>query len=301
MTEQWDPARTGRAVEHLLSTESGPVVIVAPFVKVGAFRRLSDMVGGPITLFTRWLPHEIASGVSDLGVFDVVTEAGGQVRLHPRVHAKLYQRGGAALAGSANATSNGLGFHDPAAVELLVPVALPSAPVSALLDLLERTTSIASEADRDAVAERAAAIDANAVAAPLPEAYPVSVVPTAVIRFRDPTLAWDYYRHPDQHDGVLVDRLLGALVELGVPPGVTDPEFFRSAVGAGMRQGAAGRVLRECRRLPAHAAIERFRTIMQDSGGDVAAADADYLWHTFCDWAAEFVPEVELRPSQVGF
>lgn len=301
MTQEWDPSRTGRSVAELFARTSGPAVVVAPFVKVGAFQRLAEVIDGPVTLFTRWLPHEVAAGVSDLGVFDVVAATGGQVRLHPRVHAKLYQRGGEALAGSANATSNGLGFHDPSAIELLVPVTLPSAPVSALLDLLDRTTPVATEADRDAVAERAAALDSEAVAASSADTYPDWVTPTAVIRFRDPTLAWDYYRHPEGHDDVLVSRLLGALAELGVPPGINGPDPFKSAVGAGMRQGAAGRVLRECRRLPAHAAIERFRSIMQDAGGDVAASDADYLWHTFCDWAAEFVPEIELRPSQVGF
>jgi hypothetical protein len=302
----WEPTSTGRRVEELFAAESGDTIIIAPFVKEEPLRRLCELVNAPVTLYTRWLPHEVALGVSDLGAFEIIVDTGGDVRLHPRLHAKLYLRGGRALAGSANMSDTGLGFRDPAAVELLVPVKLPSEAVSALLSFLGRNTPTVSREDRDAIAERtalieAASLPANALAGETAGAYPAHVQATPLLEFRDPEVAWSYYVDPTSADRIVVDRLLAGLAGLGVPSGVTDEATFNAMVGAGMRQGASGRVLQECRNLPAFAAVERFRNIMNEAGAPVPAEAADRQWRTFCYWAERFVPEIRLRSTQVGF
>lgn len=302
----WEPTRTGRRVEELFTSEHGRAVIVAPFVKEEPLRRLCELVQAPVILYTRWLPHELALGVSDLDAFDVIEGTGGEVRLHPRLHAKLYVRGARALAGSTNTSDTGLGFRDPAAVELLVPVTLPNEAVGELLDFLERNTPSASRQDRDAIAERTVLVDAanlpaNALAGETTGAYPAHIQATPLLEFRDPEVAWSYYANPTSADRVVTDRLLAGLAGLGVPPGVTDEGSFNAIVGAGMRQGTSGRVLQECRNLPAFAAVNRFRDIMGEVGSPVAPEAADRQWRTFCYWAERFVPEVQLRSTQVGF
>jgi hypothetical protein len=302
----WEPTRTGSRVEELFAAERGRAVIIAPFVKAEPLRRLCERVHAPVTLYTRWLPHELAVGVGDLGAFDVVAETGGEVRLHPRIHAKLYLRGSRALAGSANTSDTGLGFRDPAAVELLVPVTLPSEAVSALLSFLERNTPTASQEDRDAIAERtslieAASLQAESFADEATGAYPDHIQATPLLEFRDPEVAWSYYLEPTSADRVVADRLLAGLAGLGVPRGVTDERTFNAMVGVGMRQGTSGRVLHECRNLPAFAAVEQFRSIMNEAGAPVSPDVADRQWRTFCYWAERFVPEIQLRSTQVGF
>lgn len=302
----WEPTRTGSRVEELFTVEVGRAVIVAPFVKAEPLRRLCELVHAPVTLYTRWLPHELAVGVSDLAAFDIVVETGGEVRLHPRIHAKLYLRGSRALAGSANISDTGLGFRDPAAVELLVPVTLPSEAVSALLSFLERNTPTASQEDRDAIAERTSLIEeanlpARAFAGEATGAYPEHIQATPLLEFRDPEVAWSYYLDPASVDRVVADRLLAGLAGLGVPSGLTDEGTFNAMVGAGMRQGTSGRVLQECRNLPAFAAVERFRSIMDEAGASVRPDVADRQWRTFCYWAERFVPEIRLRATQIGF
>lgn len=300
---EWDPARTGRSVEAILAREDGPIIVIAPFVKAEALRRLCAESDVPVTLYTRWMPHEVAAGISDLEVLDLILDTGGQIRLHPRLHAKAYLRGSTALVGSANTTLRGLGFRDPAAVELVVPVELPNPPITALLGFLERTTPVATQADRDAVAERASQVDLARLPAQadVDETYPEEIEASPLIEFRDPQVAWAYYTRPEDYDAVLVRQLLRSLAGIGVPPWIKTPAAFRAAVGAGMRQGIHGRVLRECNRLPAYAAISRYRHIMNEAGVDVPADRADESWRTFCYWAQEFVPEIELRPTQVGF
>lgn len=300
---EWNPCRTGQSIEYILAREQGPIVLISPFVKVKALKRLCAEYDVPVTLYTRWMPHEVAAGISDLEVLDVILETGGDVRLHPRLHAKLYLRGFSAMAGSANTTLTGLGFSDPAAVELLVPVALPSEPITALLDLLDRTTPRATQADRAAVAARAAQVDLGGLPfqRDVNESYPQDIEPSPLIEFRDPQVAWAYYSRPDEHDPVLVRKLLRSLAGLGVPPWLETPGGFEAAIGGGMRQGVHGRVIRECQHLPAYAAVTRYRQIMGEVGIDIPDEQADESWRTFCYWAQHFVPEIQLRPTQVGF
>lgn len=299
----WDPERTGMLVEGLFDEEVGPATIVAPFVKTKALERLAPYIDGHLTLYTRWLPHEVAAGVSDLEVFDVVENLGGEVRLHPRLHAKVYLRGNRALAGSPNLTLTGLGFRDPAGIELLVPVILPSQPVTNLLEHLKRSTPVATEDDRRVVAEQAAKVDAARIhpRRVADEMYGDEIDASPLIQFRLPDIAWFYYKNPAEHNPELVRQLFQALAGLGVPPWITDRRDFEAAVGASMRQGVHGRVLRECDGLPAHAAITRYLEIMGDAGVYVSAERADESWRTFCYWAEQFVPEINLKTTQVGF
>ena len=118
----------GAAVVDLVENASDRLVIVAPYIKSGTFRRLLASVPGTVaelTCITRWLPEDIASGVCDLEIFnDILNVPGGRLLVHPHLHAKYYSNGRQTLVGSANLTSRGLGWHIPANVEILV--ALPA-------------------------------------------------------------------------------------------------------------------------------------------------------------------------------
>lgn len=300
----WDPCRAADAVESLLARNSGPAIIVAPFAKETVIDRLCSLVDDRVDLYTRWLPHEIATGVSDLGVLAPVARTGGATRLHPRLHAKLYLRGNQALVGSANASSTGLGYRHPSAVELVVPVNLPSDPISRLLNLLGNSTVQADAGLQAALEEEASRIDVRAL--PSMSMSGGSDVldddsDTGLLGFRDPQLLWFYYSNPTTHSTAVGASATDTVLRLGVPLGISDPATFKAFVGAAMRQGVHGRVLAECKGLPPHAAVDRYLKILSDVGTEVPDGEADREWRAFCSWAEEFVPEVELRSAKVGF
>ena len=118
----------GDAVPGLIANATSRVVIAAPYIKSATIRQLFRKVPEIVSeLFcvTRWLPEDIASDICDLEVFnDVMEVQGGQLLIHPHLHAKYYSNGQETLVGSANLTARGLGWHTPANVELLV--ALPA-------------------------------------------------------------------------------------------------------------------------------------------------------------------------------
>jgi hypothetical protein len=112
----------GAAVERLVQRASS-IVIVAPFIKVPALRRI--LAAAPrdceVLCITRWKPDEVARGVSDLEVLDVLEERGrSELLLVSNLHAKLYGADGVWLVGSANVTLRGLGWCPGANVEILV-------------------------------------------------------------------------------------------------------------------------------------------------------------------------------------
>lgn len=120
----------GEALEALLREESGPVLLVAPFIKATITQRLLGLVDAhrEVRIYTRWRPEEVAAGVSDLEVLDIVSERPtAELWLCPILHAKYYRVGNRVLVGSANLTGRGLGWHVSPNLELLVPVEWQSA------------------------------------------------------------------------------------------------------------------------------------------------------------------------------
>lgn len=101
------------------------VLLCAPFIKLGVAKRLLSAIGPDVAveIITRWHAEEIASGVSDLTVFDLtVSRPGVTMRLLDNLHAKLYISDDLLLAGSANLTATALGWCDDPNLELLMPV-----------------------------------------------------------------------------------------------------------------------------------------------------------------------------------
>ena len=98
-------------------------VIVAPFIKYGAISRLVGALGPSVRLqvVTRWTPEEVASGVSDLDVWNVVkSRESSELYLRPRLHAKYYRFDSEVFVGSANVTDRGLGWSTSSNLELIV-------------------------------------------------------------------------------------------------------------------------------------------------------------------------------------
>lgn len=279
-----DPQRCGARLLSFVRTAEA-LTIVAPFITVSGIEPILSALPRDrmLEVITRWRPDEVATGVSDPAVLDLVTERGGAVSLHPIVHAKAYVAGVRALVGSANVTSNGLGWHRGGALEILVEVAADDPALVTLLAILRATSSQATEADRDAALAAAAMLPPAPMREPIDATDHVDWLPT----YRPPEVLWKVYT--GQREESVVELVRPELAALGVPAGLATEEEFNLYVAAILRQGFTGRVARECSNLTTMKATLRLVELCGDIGRTMD--DPADSWETLAAWIAHFIPE----------
>lgn len=157
----FDPHQSGDLLFELLPNSSC-LTIVAPFITMhgmsAILTRLPETASCDV--FTRWIPAEVASGVSDPRVLRPVSDRSGEVRLHTRLHAKAFILADRALVGSMNVTAPALGVGNASNLELLVEIEADHPNLMSLMRALRSTAAIATEATATAVLQAAQALDA---------------------------------------------------------------------------------------------------------------------------------------------
>src|SRR5690348_14297285 len=83
----------GDVLMELAASSREEFVMCAPFAKEAVVERVMSAVPVDVrvVLYTRWRPEEVAAGVSDTQVLQVLRSRGGPVYLHNRLHAKFYR------------------------------------------------------------------------------------------------------------------------------------------------------------------------------------------------------------------
>lgn len=117
-------ANCGDSVRELLASAQTDAVIIAPFIKATALRRLLAACsnGARIKVIGRFLPEDIASGVCDIEAAELLLDHPRvEFLTHPLLHAKLYRADARCLVGSANVTLRAFGWLPVANEELLIP------------------------------------------------------------------------------------------------------------------------------------------------------------------------------------
>lgn len=133
------------------------IVIVCPFIKVRVLQTLLNVTAQKVDVYTRWLPKDVAAGVSDLAVLDVLAKHdAGNVFLLRELHAKVFSSGETALVGSVNLTMPGTGLGGTSNVELLIKVPSDTRDIVDLLELVRRRSTRASKAIQESIANAAA-------------------------------------------------------------------------------------------------------------------------------------------------
>ena len=116
----------GAKIRTVMANALHDVIVVAPYIKKGTLSLLFESLRGGadrVICVTRWLPQDIASGVCDLEILDVMTAIpNGMLLLQPQLHAKYYRGDDRCLVGSANLTHRGLGWTTPSNKELLLEI-----------------------------------------------------------------------------------------------------------------------------------------------------------------------------------
>ena len=121
----------GDEIVSLIVGGGSSVLIVAPFMRSGALRRLLDCipVGVETVVVTRWRIEDLLAGASDLGVYELAEVKGVPVFLRPDLHAKFFAVDDRCLVVSANVTDTALGWRKNTNLELLIPADRADEPV----------------------------------------------------------------------------------------------------------------------------------------------------------------------------
>lgn len=264
---------------------------VAPFIKQGAFARLLRAVPEtvPVRVFTRWRPDEVAAGVSDLEVLDVVAaRPGTTLLLYAGLHAKCFLIDERCFVGSANLTGAALGWSQSPNLEILVPVALPHPSVDAVLGELERGAIAATDAVRASVAAAAAMLP-RPLAPPPTELARRNSGPAFLPTTRNPEqLLVSYLGDSEELTTAAREQTTEDLAMLGLPPGLQH-EQARAFVGVLLLQS------------PIVAAVDVMLATPRRFGEvrDVLAArlqdeevqrDPSEAWQTLMRWLLYFLP-----------
>jgi hypothetical protein len=101
--------------------------IFSPFIQKQAFEKVIPSSSVETVVVTRWRQADLISGVSDPELFELCRDNGYTLKIHSRLHAKIYSWDlYDGLVGSSNLTKNGMGLSEVPNIEVLVgPTELP--------------------------------------------------------------------------------------------------------------------------------------------------------------------------------
>ena len=296
-----DTGTQGDRIRALFENGGSRVTIISPFIKVNAIRSLLDVIPSHAHLrcVTRWQPREIAAGVSDPEILEILEERGNfSLSLVDRLHAKLYTAGDRCLAGSANVTLAGLGEgSDGNNIEVLVETTVTDPGIAATLAEISQaerpaTRMMAQTARRLADSISASMTPEVAVEAPW---FPTSRRPEDAYRF--------YAQPPSAYAGAADRILLADLANSNIQPGLEESEFQVAVRSLLASMPIAGTFLQ---------ASEDTTLTRSEVGGYLEKiADDEFspndLWLAFVNWMAYFfsdqvmkqvIYEVALRRAQ---
>jgi len=298
----------GDQLKTLCADARTEVVLVAPFIKATALERILEAIPIEVTSLkcvTRWRPEEVAAGVSDLEVFEIISSRPcAQLFIHPLLHAKYFRADGKFLVGSCNLTQRALGWAMPANLELMLEV---SDDQQALLDFERLVFANSFEASQQLRNEVSAAADQirdsgkqptllseESLGSEEPETFSADVWLPLCTR---PERLFQIYSGEDS------DHIIGWTLEAGqrdikslrIPPGLGARTFVQFVAASIQQTPLAQRV-----RAVATSAI----TPEEGAKLITSSVDEQYLvyspeehWHTIRAWLLHFLPKVYRQPS----
>jgi len=282
-------------IEHLQQAKSS-VLLCAPFIKTTVLKALLNCVSAEVSvrIVTRWIPEEIAAGVSDLGIFDLVqAREKCSLQLLDNLHAKVYIADDSVLVGSANLTGRALGWSSLPNIEILTSASAADSSVIRCLAALENSRNATKE-EMERIRELVDAMKSP----PLPEGAEADDV---IARPWLPTLGapsrlFEAYL-PQARERLtqpVVDAADVDLQALDIRTGLNQDEF-REAVKAGLQTMTATRRI-----------LEAARSDLSDAGGAELVKElspSDHIspqvqWAIVREWITYFLSaEFEIAPQ----
>lgn len=280
----------GERLKALVSGATRQVILCAPFIKEHAFRVVLDAVppNVPLAAYTRWRPEEVAAGVSDLAVYDLVTERpAARLFLLNELHAKLYVADDRCLVGSANLTGAALGWSANPNLEILTAMPRADEDVSRLLARLAMGIE-ATAAIRDDIAAKAALVERPQLEEAKPDAEAIALAGRPWLpKCASPASLYAVYRNPGTTAIVVGTRAdaLDDLADLGLPPGLEE-SLFKQFVAEALGQFPGVRSILD--RVPAKLTDASAIAILQGLRPDFTEGELVKQWQIVRDWIAFF-------------
>lgn len=268
--------------------------LIAPFVKADVVEQLFSELGSQVKvdIVTRWIPAEIAAGVSDLEVFDAVAaRSGAALHLNAMLHAKLYRFDDAFFFGSANLTRKALGWRAPANIEILRPAIGDTSDLRRFEADLFSSSMRADARYREAVQEQvdglvAAGFDAAALAAEI-GGLPISWLPTCAA----PEKLWDVYSDPAVARRKMVESAFDAacadIASLQIGRGLSEVQFYRAVSGALNQMPLVRAIEREA---AGGLDAERAAALIV-AGGSPTPYGTEQMWEILVAWLQWYFPD----------
>jgi hypothetical protein len=268
--------------------------LIAPFVKAEVIERIFAELSNDVrvNVITRWIPAEIAAGVSDLEVFDVVSNRpGAKLFLNGMLHAKLYRFDRAYKLGSANLTGKALGWRAPSNIEILRPASGHDQDLRELEETLLSSSMLADARYREEVQRQVdllvkSGFDPGLLAAEI-GGLPASWLPTCPT----PEKLWDVYSDPESARRRMVESAFDAagadIACLQVGNGLSEIQFYRVVSGA-LNQMPLVRLIE--REAETGLDAEKAATLIAAAGGAAPYATAE-MWEILAAWLQYYFPD----------
>ena len=152
----------GSQLLALFAANPKDVIIAAPFIKTAALAcalEALDTEQSEVHCVTRWRPEDIAAGVCDLAIFDLMnTLPNGKLWVQPDLHAKYFRADKTCLVGSANLTGRACGWRVPSNLELMVQLPSTFEHLESWEQHLFHSSRIATQEQRDQLEAVASAL-----------------------------------------------------------------------------------------------------------------------------------------------
>jgi hypothetical protein len=286
----------GELVRAIFRGGGDEVTIIAPFIKVEALRSILAAVpqSSRIRCVTRWLPRDIAAGVSDPEIINVLEERGNfSLSLVDVLHAKLYIGGNQCLVGSSNVTFPGLGeAREKSNIEILVVVSVDDPGVTDVLNEISRTERMATRDDASMARRMADSLS------PL-LATSSDGTGTWFPRSRRPQRAFEFYKNvPVGYLASAEKVLLGDVAMANIQPGFDEDEFRASIRFLLSRIPFSRAILTEGEDVTlTRADAQSYLEVM--SAGEFSVDD---LWRSFVSWMSHFYSDQVMKQeiSDIG-
>ena len=282
--------------DHLLSVLNGAhrsVRIAVPFIKTQALERalmtVSDNVD--VKCITRWRPEDIASGVCDLEIFDVIkARKRSALLIHPHLHAKFFSADTSCLVGSANLSDTALGWRTPSNVELLIRLdttehGLDDWWIGLLAEAIEVTEEIRSALDLAATELRAAGKHI-----PRPETDQDCTKDNTVWVPECPrwTGLWEVYSGDEEKlPNSAITSAKSDLAALSLPPGM-NKAGFEKAIRIAIKHT---RIFQEVDQLSREGLTDLSGHTLLVERCSIAPGDVSRRWQMTKRWLCELYPE----------
>ena len=210
----------GDRIRNIFSGARKSVSIVAPFIKVQALRWLIDVVAPDVHIrcVTRWLPEEVAEGVSDpLIIYDLRARGNYALTLVDNLHAKIYIADKKCLAGSVNTTYKGFGDVNDHNIEILLESSVDDPSIMDTLSEIAKVEKIATIEMAEKIMMLATSLPQQDLLDITKVWFPLSNKPDGAFKFYS-NIPEGYLSEPER-------LLIADLKRANIPPGLSEPKF----------------------------------------------------------------------------